>query len=215
MYRFIAILPLLIFAQELPGQQPSDSLKNQIGINLYSLRMPHDIVNSDENVNGAAFNHNLMGGIVYKRYSKQFTFRFAADYQEQYESRDNVDQALNKTDHFGMYKGFVASAGLEFKMLSGSVQPFIGNDFYFSFGESDGIRRSRMLGDDRDYHYKIKGFGFGPVVGVQVFPYHNFSFTAEANANFAKLIYDNGEEVSGVTHRYLNPLRLLSVNWHF
>lgn len=207
---FIIILCLLI-KNPLKSQndivQNNSIYKNEIGINIYKIKMIGHGSNSK-------FKNDFANGITYKRMLRKMYLRGLIEFN--YSAyKDESKSYIALTD-----KETKFSVGLEKRFLKNHVQPLFALDFTFIYNQLDYLPESNQ-------RLKIFYTGFSPTIGIISKPIKRLSVTIETNAFlFIQLFYSTVKnnpsqkkysiiyESSDINLIY-NPISVLSLSYSF
>lgn len=194
------------------------ALRNEIGIN--TLNVNEALINFTSP--GSVLYTNYANGIMYKHHFDKFSLRAGFDYFENtysYEAQDSTNYNLNNGKSFG--KSF--RAGLEKTLFFGKLQAFAAIDLIYTNGRYSGNTKGhgdKIAPYDLGYGFNYNSFGFSPAIGIKYRPFRRFSISAETS--LSALYYKTSNSVANPAYPsessievLFNPLRLLSVNFHF
>jgi len=224
--KYTIIVILTFISLTATGQDNSNYLsfkkenkyKHEIGINLYNItEVKHDYYLT---INKKFFfNHSFVNGILYKRHWGKEAIRVGFDY---YYSKISIEESskYHRYKNEGKSKIGEFRIGYERKMTDSKLQPYFSFDLIIIFGNLKGIDGSTNWGGgyaEHPYDIRVEELGFAPSIGLQYHAWDQFSFSIEINASFVYYHHSskNGSQVYEGMKIYYNPLRLLSVNYHF
>lgn len=223
-YKFTLIVLFLTadaYAQMCPcafgskeGEKP---FRHELGLNLLSVR--EEMVNFSSG--SGIMNTGFPVGVQYKYHLDKFSLRAAYDYFED-SYRFETGDAANWNHNYGFKSLHEFRLGAEKTLISSPFQVFVAADIVFSNGQYKGI--SEGYGDwiwwgyKDHYRFSTRLFGVSPAVGVKYRISRRLSCTAEASVSllWGRSVKDYGPFGNSSEQSLLtNPLRLLSVNYHF
>jgi hypothetical protein len=186
---------------------------NEIGINLYN------ILNLKPNTSSRIY-QNVFNGLMYKRHCRKNALRISVDffhYNYSYYVKPGGGYPWYSKDDSKTLIGELR-LGYEHSFTLKKLRPFIALDALVQYGQT--IGKSEGLGDfppyegwNSNYTYRFIKYGVAPAIGLKYRPIYRLSFTVELNLN---IVYSSASQnfYKGI-NIYFNPLRLLSVNYHF
>jgi hypothetical protein len=188
--------------------------EHEIGINLFSIQ---DFRRGRIDRNPSA-QLGYPSGLLYKLHCKENALRIGLDYNYR---KYNVE--ITGPMYYSIDKGYSSKMafriGYERNFGLSKLQPFIGGDLVLSFDQRNGI--SGGYGDivfwytEKSYNRTIGKIGASPLVGLKYFLNEQFSISLEMNVNISYYRQDNnGYRQEGLDVTF-NPIRLLSINYHF
>ncbi len=191
--------------------------ENEIGINGYNITdLKRKYVNCK-----LTSGQNYGNGIMYKYHCRKNTFRIGLTY---YYSKF-VYEDIGRSYHYreaGENKIGELNVGYERNLVIGTFQPFVAMDLSLLYGKVTGIIGG--VGDwyywntEHPYDVTIQEVGVVPTFGFKFRPFNRISISAETNIRIAysdqKDLLDSKQDVSE-GRIYVNPLRVLSLNYHF
>jgi len=223
-YTIIAILTYISLTAA--GQDNSNYLnlkkenkyKHEIGINLYNItEVKHDYYLTLNKK--FFFNHSFVNGIMYKRHWGKNAIRVGFDYYYSKISKE-VSSKYHSSKNEGKSDIGEFRIGYERKMTTSKLQPYFSIDLSITYGNVKGIYGGTNLGGwyaEHPYDIRVEELGIAPSIGLQYHAWDQFSFSIEINVSFVDYYHKSNNDsylYEGVKI-YYNPLRLLSVNYHF
>ncbi len=213
-------LALNLSAQMCPcefGQSGKDKpLRLEIGIN--GLNYQEELFNFYNPL--PVYHQNFLNGLMLKYHFNKLSLRAGFDYSaNSYSYVAETASDYNKNDGNRFRKDL--RAGIEKSLYTGKIQVYAAADLLLSRGNFSGISAGR--GDQTaEYHlpyrFKSNAIGVSPGLGIKYRPLKRFSISMEASLSILHYrtyskdgVYQNESGGSLL----FNPLRVLSLNYHF
>ncbi|MCD4679426.1 MAG: hypothetical protein K8S00_03465 [Bacteroidales bacterium] len=188
---------------------------HEIGINLYNITEHKQ----QFYLNKLSDNHNFVNGIMYKRHYGKNAIRVGFYY---YYSKFSIEESGQNyyyknegQNNFGEFR-----IGYERKITTSKLQPYFALDLSITFGNMTGISGSESYMwwyTESPYTIRIDDLGISPSIGLKYQAVDRFSFSIETSVNIVYYHhkYMNSVYIDEGAIIYLNPLQLLSMNYHF
>ena len=193
----------------------TSTLRHEIGLNALNV---NEVMMNFYNP-GTVYATNYANGFMYKYHADKWSLRAGFDYLEhsyQYQASSSKGFDNNKGKFFS--KDF--RLGAENTVSSTAVQIFVGADLVYSTARYSGISIGQW-DSAAPYHIaygiNVQSFGAAPALGIKYRPAKHISITAETGISVLR--YKSSEtpgfpSESNVAVLF-NPLRVLSLNYHF
>ena len=225
--KIISLIAILMVAPFITNAQDTDTKKYELGINLYNITDYGKLgmfwyEDLDQN-----FEQRFVTGVMFKRNWSKSALRVSVDYM--YRSKDSEEYRTHNNNTFineGIvdktlsFLRFENRTGYERQFLvSRKVKPFAtidlvaGVDLY-----SATYKASEIIPNDEDKLYKstVLRVGGSIALGFKYQISNRLSASVETNVEYVGnyLVIQNNTQNQGF-YLILNPVRLLSINYHF
>jgi len=212
----LLIIALLVFSVHAFAQD-SGTKKNEIGINVFSVVSSVGYEPWWYGANDLEVSYKFATGAMYKHHWNKNTLRVSLDYYYANEKYDKENRPFFLEESF---LKLVNRTGYQYTFGNWRVKPYVAIDASFGFIRTsqkyeDGyLKFPPIIVEDVLFTYEL---GLSPVVGVQIQITPRLYATIEASAEvITYLQVQKGKlEGGGGANVLYNPVRLLSVNYHF
>lgn len=216
---FFSFLPFLN-AQMCPcqfGQSDTDKLQRfEVGANLYNIN--EELINFYNP--GPVYLSNAFNGAMIKYHFNTFSLRAGFDFL-----RNNYDYStgdtINRNKNSGKSKRYDLRLGVEKSAVFGKLRIFALADIVYALSEFSGITEgigNQIPAYRKPYNFKTAAIGLNPGFGFSYRPLKHFSVTLETSV---AIVFYRSRSSDGVypdessSSDLFNPLRVLSLNYHF
>jgi hypothetical protein len=199
---------------EFGGKNTDRPLRFELGFN--TLNFNEVTVFND---NHKKYRHNVVNGVMFKYHLDRYTVRAGFDYSEHnYSYRDSTYFFYQtKGKSFGKY----FRLGVEKTLSKTKLQIYLSSDLIFAFEQFNGISGTGdfgWAGYNNPYRFKVISYGFSPAFGLRYRPLKHFSISAETSliiGGYYRYSQEGTYKNLSAKMLIINPLRLLSINYHF
>lgn len=194
------------------GGRAEAPLRFELGVNTFNINEVTIF-----NARNKNYRQGLLNGLVLKYHLNLYTVRAGFDYSENSYNYHNVGRFPTELEGKSFGKHF--RLGLEKSLSRKKLQPYFALDLVLSSEQFSGSGAyDEIIYQSRDYKYKVNAYGFSPAFGLRYRPVKHFSISAETAMSWIWCRMDS--QVAGYKDRssrehLLNPLRALSLNYHF
>lgn len=168
------------------------------------------------------YSRQYVNGLMLKYHADRYSLRAGFDYTYQtyrFESGDQMNYNLNNGRTYGKH----LRLGLEKTLTGKALQVYAGGDLLFTrerySGISEGYGDWIWWGYKTPYRFRVNSAGISPFLGIRYRPLKRFSIAIESSLSLlyysSKSFGDAGYRDEASTALTLNPVRLLSFNYHF
>ena len=218
----LLLFVLILISLNVSSQDP-ETKRNEIGVNLFNVSIGSG---NGYSVYDDLFKVGFVSGLIYKHHWNKNTVRFGVDYLYKFSE--------TYTDHFGnpatpsidnrytsTFFRIESRIGIERSHRVGKFRQFVGLDGLFGYEMYNRTGYSYPDYPSDDYYYdftsKYLRYGVSPLTGVQYFITPLLSATVELSLNIIGVANLDDHVFNDTKGVYLefNPIRLLSVNYHF
>ena len=193
-------------------------LRNEIGLNIFNINEAMFNFTS----NKPEYEQNFTNGLMFKHHLNDFSLRAGFDlvrHEYTYQAGTPQSSSYNLNDGKSRFGNF--RLGIEKTLSNSKVQPYVAVDVLLSYGLNMGT--SEGFGDflpyyKQYYEFNTRVVGFSPAVGLKYRPFKHFSISAEASlsvTHYSVHRVAGGYGDARGSDVLVNPLRLLSINYHF
>lgn len=209
-----------VFAQMCPCQFGSSDtdrvMRFEAAVNL--LNVNEELINFYEP--GPVYLKNALNGAMFKYHFNKFSLRGGYDFlanSYKYSTGDTLENNKNN----GKSKRHDLRLGVEKSAVYGKLRIFAIADILYSMADYSGITEgsgNQIPAYSKPYNFKTGAFGLSPGFGISYRPLKHFSVSLESSiaivfyrSRSSDGVYPNESSSSDL----FNPLRTLSLNYHF